>query len=283
MTRATQHCTMQPWGEARPECEGAGPTGPASGHNAPPASSPARNQPEAARVLLSSGCGANALNSTRSSALHVAVQRGFLEVVKVLCERGCDVNLPVSAGSPGSGPGVKEVVAETSLPSDHWPTTGRMPMLTHPCTAPSQRALVPAALWRSSLRCRASMSLPPTARASPCCTMRPSKATHCEFGVTHSSCCTTGPPWVAPTPEASPCSYRAVRRILARARQLVDAKKEDGFTALHLAAFNNHREVAQVLIREVWTESPGLWTGVSGPTRVPVLSPCPPLPRATVK
>ncbi|XP_070467266.1 E3 ubiquitin-protein ligase MIB2 isoform X12 [Equus przewalskii] len=42
----------------------------------------------------------------------------------------------------------------------------------------------------------------------------------------------------------------AVRRILARARQLVDAKKEDGFTALHLAALNNHREVAQILIRE---------------------------------
>uniref|UniRef100_A0A3Q1NLQ6 RING-type E3 ubiquitin transferase n=3 Tax=Bos TaxID=9903 RepID=A0A3Q1NLQ6_BOVIN len=42
----------------------------------------------------------------------------------------------------------------------------------------------------------------------------------------------------------------AVRRILARARQLVDAKKEDGFTALHLAAFNNHGEVAQVLIQE---------------------------------
>lgn len=49
------------------------------------------------------------------------------------------------------------------------------------------------------------------------------------------------------------CSYRAVRKILARARQLVDAKKEDGFTALHLAALNNHREVAQVLIREVGT------------------------------
>ena len=58
----------------------------------------------------------------------------------------------------------------------------------------------------------------------------------------------------------------------------MDAKKEDGFTALHLAAFNNHREVAQVLIREVWTESPGPWTGVSGPTRVPGLSPCPPTP-----
>ncbi|XP_069893176.1 E3 ubiquitin-protein ligase MIB2 isoform X4 [Dipodomys merriami] len=42
----------------------------------------------------------------------------------------------------------------------------------------------------------------------------------------------------------------AVRKILARARQLVDAKKEDGFTALHLAALNNHWEVAQVLIRE---------------------------------
>ncbi|XP_055984403.1 E3 ubiquitin-protein ligase MIB2 isoform X1 [Sorex fumeus] len=42
----------------------------------------------------------------------------------------------------------------------------------------------------------------------------------------------------------------AVRRILARARQLVDAKKEDGFAALHLAALNNHCEVAQILIRE---------------------------------
>ncbi|XP_006885897.1 PREDICTED: E3 ubiquitin-protein ligase MIB2 isoform X2 [Elephantulus edwardii] len=42
----------------------------------------------------------------------------------------------------------------------------------------------------------------------------------------------------------------AVRKILARARQLVDAKKEDGFTALHLAALNNHRDVAQILVRE---------------------------------
>lgn len=57
------------------------------------------------------------------------------------------------------------------------------------------------------------------------------------------------------------CSYRAVRKILARARQLVDAKKEDGFTALHLAALNNHREVAQVLIREVGAGAPGPPTG----------------------
>ncbi|XP_058991071.1 E3 ubiquitin-protein ligase MIB2 isoform X2 [Mustela lutreola] len=42
----------------------------------------------------------------------------------------------------------------------------------------------------------------------------------------------------------------AVRRLLARARQLVDAQKDDGFTALHLATLNNHREVAQILIRE---------------------------------
>lgn len=61
----------------------------------PPTSS-IRNQPEAARVLLSAGCGVDAQNGTRSTALHVAVQRGFLEVVKTLCERGCDVNLPVS-------------------------------------------------------------------------------------------------------------------------------------------------------------------------------------------
>ncbi|KAG7261702.1 hypothetical protein CRUP_008032, partial [Coryphaenoides rupestris] len=34
----------------------------------------------------------------------------------------------------------------------------------------------------------------------------------------------------------------ATERILARARQLVDVKKDDGFSALHLAALNNHWE-----------------------------------------
>ncbi|XP_063799074.1 E3 ubiquitin-protein ligase MIB2 isoform X2 [Pseudophryne corroboree] len=42
----------------------------------------------------------------------------------------------------------------------------------------------------------------------------------------------------------------AVRKILERARQLVDSKKEDGFTALHLATLNNHQEVVDILIRE---------------------------------
>lgn len=60
----------------------------------------------------------------------------------------------------------------------------------------------------------------------------------------------------------------AVRRILARARQLVDAKKEDGFTALHLAALNNHGDVTQVLIREVGTQGLGP-AGSQGPPGVP--------------
>lgn len=44
---------------------------------------------------------------------------------------------------------------------------------------------------------------------------------------------------------------RATEKILARARQLVDVKKEDGFSALHLASLNNHRDVAEILIKEV--------------------------------
>lgn len=54
----------------------------------------------------------------------------------------------------------------------------------------------------------------------------------------------------------------------------MDAKKEDGFTAVHLAALNNHREVAQILIQEVRTE-PAAGVGVrvqAGPR----LSLCPP-------
>lgn len=52
------------------------------------------------------------------------------------------------------------------------------------------------------------------------------------------------------------CPGRATEKILARARQLVDVKKEDGFSALHLAALNNHRDVAEILIKEVsWRQS----------------------------
>lgn len=47
------------------------------------------------------------------------------------------------------------------------------------------------------------------------------------------------------------CSSRATEMILARARQLADVKKEDGFSALHLAALNNHRDVAEILLKEV--------------------------------
>lgn len=44
---------------------------------------------------------------------------------------------------------------------------------------------------------------------------------------------------------------RATEKILARARQLADVKKEDGFSALHLASLNNHRDVAEILVKEV--------------------------------
>ena len=32
---------------------------------------------------------------------------------------------------------------------------------------------------------------------------------------------------------------------------LVDIKKEDGFSALHLAALNNHKSVAEIMIKDV--------------------------------
>jgi len=42
----------------------------------------------------------------------------------------------------------------------------------------------------------------------------------------------------------------AARRILQLARQLVDVKKDDGFSALHLAALNGHSHVCEVLVNE---------------------------------
>jgi len=36
---------------------------------------------------------------------------------------------------------------------------------------------------------------------------------------------------------------------------LVDEKKDDGYTALHLAALNNHIEVAELLVHQVFQKT----------------------------
>lgn len=71
---------------------------------------------------------------------------------------------------------------------------------------------------------------------------------------------------------------RATEKILARARQLVDVKKEDGFSALHLASLNNHRDVAEILVKEVsWRFSRVEWTQNLFNTFDKTLQFCPPL------
>ena len=45
-------------------------------------------------------------------------------------------------------------------------------------------------------------------------------------------------------------NLRAVQ-LLVQHEGLVDIKKEDGFSALHLAALNNHKCVAEIMIKEV--------------------------------
>ena len=45
----------------------------------------------------------------------------------------------------------------------------------------------------------------------------------------------------------------AVRALLTLQQQLrlINDKKDDGFTALHLAALNNHTEIAELLVKQV--------------------------------
>ena len=42
----------------------------------------------------------------------------------------------------------------------------------------------------------------------------------------------------------------AVEKIIHRFPQLINDKKDDGFTSLHLAALNDHQDVARVLLRD---------------------------------
>lgn len=45
----------------------------------------------------------------------------------------------------------------------------------------------------------------------------------------------------------------AVEKIARKFPGLIEIPKEDGFSALHLAAFNNHLEIAKVLLLSVCT------------------------------
>ena len=44
---------------------------------------------------------------------------------------------------------------------------------------------------------------------------------------------------------------RAVEKLLARAGSILNVPKSDGFTTIHIAAINDHREIAKLLLKQV--------------------------------
>lgn len=44
---------------------------------------------------------------------------------------------------------------------------------------------------------------------------------------------------------------RAVEKLLAKAGDILNVAKSDGFTTLHIAAINDHREIAKILLKQV--------------------------------
>ena len=44
---------------------------------------------------------------------------------------------------------------------------------------------------------------------------------------------------------------RAVERIFAKTGNSLNVVKDDGFTTLHIAAINDHREIAKILLTKV--------------------------------
>ena len=49
------------------------------------------------------------------------------------------------------------------------------------------------------------------------------------------------------------CVFSIVEKLLDRGREILDVPKSDGFTALHVAAINDHCDAARLLIRQVMT------------------------------
>ena len=44
---------------------------------------------------------------------------------------------------------------------------------------------------------------------------------------------------------------RAVEKLLAKAGDILNVVKSDGFTTLHIAAINDYREIAKILLKQV--------------------------------
>ena len=44
---------------------------------------------------------------------------------------------------------------------------------------------------------------------------------------------------------------RAVKKLLEKAGDILNVAKSDGFTTLHIAAINDHREIAKILLKQV--------------------------------
>ena len=42
-----------------------------------------------------------------------------------------------------------------------------------------------------------------------------------------------------------------MEKLLAKAGDILDVAKSDGFTTLHIAAVNDHREIAKILLKQV--------------------------------
>ena len=44
-----------------------------------------------------------------------------------------------------------------------------------------------------------------------------------------------------------------MEKLLAKAGDILNVAKSDGFTTLHIAAINDHREIAKILLKQVTT------------------------------
>lgn len=42
-----------------------------------------------------------------------------------------------------------------------------------------------------------------------------------------------------------------MEKLLAKAGDILNVAKSDGFTTLHIAAINDHREIAKILLKQV--------------------------------
>ncbi|TTN01723.1 E3 ubiquitin-protein ligase mib1 [Bagarius yarrelli] len=200
-------------------------------------------------VLHRGGADLNARNKRRQTPLHIAVNKGHLQVVKTLLDFGCHPSLQDSEGDTPLHDAISK--KRDDMLSVCW----RLElMLPSPTTTASMLFITQRCGETPDVRMQGAWSTPrfPVSESNETNEIILWDNEHDQDFNATLKLTLLSSHLVEMLPITHQAPRIAMRVLLSKLPRpwIVDEKKDDGYTALHLAALNNHVEVAELLVHQ---------------------------------